>query len=166
MSKVFTLGIDPAANNKALIELEKYRQRLYTHKISMILSRVCERLRQIVAEGYAGAEYKGPKDVEVTVEQIDEDTYSIVATGETVLILEFGAGVTYYGAGHELADELGFGPGTYPGQTHALTGKGWYLPKEKGGGHTYGNPPSKTMYNAVKTLREELPQIVREVFAN
>ena len=52
------------------------------------------------------------------------------------------------------------GPGTYPeGKGHWNDPKGWWLPKEKGGEHTYGNPPAAPMYDAVKTIEQKLLQI-------
>ena len=126
---------------------------------------ICRRLAQyglVLADAsFSGAAYDGTKDVSVTVEQTDNG-YRIIAGGTMVLLLEFGAGVTY-GGGHPQAAQFGFGPGTYPGQTHAMTGKGWYLPKAKGGGHTYGNPPSMTMYNTAQDLKREIERVAREV---
>ena len=67
-----------------------------------------------------------------------------------------------YGFGHPEAQEHGMGPGTYPdGKGHWNDPKGWYTP---GGQHTYGNPPAMPMYTARKTIEEELPRIVKEVF--
>lgn len=129
---------------------------------------LCRRLAQyglVLAEAsFAGAAYDGPKDVSVEVEET-ENGYKIVASGTTVLLVEFGAGVTL-GYGHPLASQFGYGPGTYPGQRHAMSGNGWYLPKSKGGGHTYGNPPSMTMYNTARDIRREIESIAREVFSS
>jgi hypothetical protein len=110
------------------------------------------------------AEYKGPRDdITYDIEDRGDGVYAIIVNGVTAVIIEFGAGVTR-GYGHPQADEFGFGPGTFPGQTHAMDPNGWYLPKSKGGGHTDGNPPSKTMYNEAKKLREQLAEIAMEVF--
>ena len=119
---------------------------------------------EAVSITYGAWPYKGPRDADVTVEQRGEATYAIVASGETMLILEFGAGVTYSAKQHPLAGEMGYGPGTYPGQVHAMDKRGWYLPKAAGGGHTYGNAPSMAMYNTGKSLREVIQQAAREVF--
>ena len=113
---------------------------------------------------YSRAFYTGPVDVNVTVEKRDKG-YAIIADGETVLFLEFGAGVTM-GYGHPQNAQFGMGPGTYPdGKGHWNDPKGWWLPKAKGGGHTCGNPPTMGMYNAAQDIRRELTEIAREVFA-
>lgn len=119
---------------------------------------------EAVSITYGAWPYNGPRDADVTVEQRGEATYAIVASGETMLILEFGAGVTYSAQQHPLAGEMGYGPGTYPGQVHAMDKRGWYLPKSAGRGHTFGNAPSMAMYNTGKSLREVIQQAAREVF--
>lgn len=112
---------------------------------------------------FSRAVYTGKKDVDVTVEALPNG-YKVKADGESVLFIEFGAGVTY-GYGHPEAGEFGMGPGTYPdGKGHWDDPKGWYLPKSAGGGHTFGNPPAMPMYEARKAIEQELPRIVKEVF--
>lgn len=112
---------------------------------------------------FSRAVYTGKKDVEVTVEELPNG-YKVKADGESVLLIEFGSGVTY-GYGHPEAGEFGMGPGTYPdGKGHWDDPKGWYLPKSAGGGHTFGNPPAMPMYEARKAIEQELPRIVKEVF--
>lgn len=128
---------------------------------------LAERLAQLGASTasirFARAAYTGIKDANVSVEAI-RDGYVVKAEGETVLLLEFGSGVRY-GAGHPENSEFGMGPGTYPdGKGHWDDPKGWWIPKEAGGGHTYGNPPAMAMYEARKTIERELPRIVKEVF--
>ena len=119
---------------------------------------------EAVSVTYGSWPYKGPRDVDVTVEQRGQNTYAIVASGETMLFLEFGAGVSYSANQHPLAGEMGYGPGTYPGQVHAMDLWGWYLPKSAGRGHTYGNPPSMAMYNTGKSLRDVIEQAAKGVF--
>ena len=113
---------------------------------------------------FSQAIYKGPNQYDISVERVGKGVYKITASGESVAFVEFGAGVTY-GYGHPQAEKFGVGPGTYPGQTHAMTGKGWWIPKDKGGGHTYGNPPNMPMYNTAKDLRAEIARVAMEVFS-
>ena len=106
----------------------------------------------------------GMKPITVTVERRDNG-YAIVAQGESVMFVEFGAGARY-GYGHPLDGELGMGPGTYPSDRgHWNDPKGWWIPKEAGGGHTYGNPPSMAMYETAKDLRQEVLRIAKEGLA-
>lgn len=112
---------------------------------------------------FSRAIYTGPKDAVITVEEIDNG-YVVKAEGECVLFVEFGSGIKY-GSGHPENAEYGMGPGTYPnGKGHWDDPRGWYLPKDKGGGHTYGNPPTMAMYDARKKIEQDLVRIVREVF--
>lgn len=134
---------------------------------------LCNRLASIGAVkaslGFSRAVYTGENDVSVSVEEIGDGRFAITAAGAVALIVEFGAGITM-GGGHPMAARFGYGPGTYPGQTHAFDPAGWWIPKGKSGGgsdeyrHTYGNPPSMTMYNTARDLREEIQRIATEVF--
>ena len=154
--------LDPKSIDKAIQQLNDYADGLDVKSKTL-----CERLASMgatnVSFGFSRLFYTGPVDIEVSVQELGGERYAILASGETVLIAEFGAGVTY-GDGHPLNTEFGMGPGTYPGQKHAMDPKGWYLPKAKGGGHTYGNPPTMAMYNTGKDLRREILRVAQEVF--
>ena len=113
---------------------------------------------------FSRAVYTGVKDANVSV-AATANGYTVKANGKSVLFIEFGSGVTY-GYGHPEAGQYGMGPGTYPdGKGYWDSPKGWYLPKEKGGMHTYGNPPAMPMYEARKAIEQELTRIVKEVFS-
>lgn len=144
-------------------ELENYRDGLKA-KAKALVKALADAGCEAVSITYGAWPYKGPRDVDVTVEQRGESSYAIVAGGATVLFLEFGAGVSYSANQNPLAEEMGYGPGTYPGQVHAMDPRGWYLPKSAGRGHTYGNAPSMAMYNTSKSLREVIQQAAKEVF--
>lgn len=136
----------------------------YSGSLRNRANEICNRLAQyglVLADAsFNGAAYDGAKDVSVTVEPMDNG-YRIVADGETVLILEFGAGVTY-GYGHPNPGP--FGPGTYPNaKGHWDSPHGWWIPN--GGGHTYGNPPSMTMYNTYRDIQREVERVAREVLS-
>jgi hypothetical protein len=89
----------------------------------------------------------------------------VVATGDAVLFIEFGAG---YLMGYGHPEPMGYGPGTYPGKGHWDDPKGWYLPKAvqeaTGKKKSFGNPPAAAMYNTVKDLEERIAEIASEVF--
>ena len=164
MSKTIHLDpFDPASVSACIREIEAYKKWVIekTHELAERLANMGVVLASIE---YSRVPYHGIKDVDLSVDQRGESTYAIVASGETVLILEFGAGVTY-GYGHPQAGEFGMGPTTYPGQKHAADPNGWWLPKEAGGGHTYGNPPAMSMYLTGKELRNRLEEVAREVFS-
>ena len=149
----------------AMREVEDYRRWL-DEKCAELVKRLADIGQATATAIYAGAhDYEGEREEQVTVEQRGEATYAIVASGRTVLFLEFGAGVKF-GGGHPQAGEFGYGPGTYPGQTHAFDPKGWWFEDADGKHHTYGNAPSMAMYNTAKELRERIEEVAREVFSN
>ena len=128
---------------------------------------ICKRLADIGLEKatvkFAQAQYDGTKDAVVTIKKIDNG-YVVRADGESVLFIEFGAGATY-GYGHPDVQE--YGPGTYPnGKGHWNDPKGWYVPKAKGGFHTFGNPPNAPMYNTLKELEQQVLKIAKEVLSS
>lgn len=155
-------SLDANSINMALKKLEKYRDWLKNSA-----EEICYRLAYLGATKatviYSKAAYTGVNDIKVVVSR-DPEGYIITASGESLLFIEFGSGIKY-GSGHPLAQEMGYGPGTYPGKGHWNDPSGWYLPKEKGGLHTFGNPPSPGMYEAGKTIREEVERISREVLS-
>lgn len=156
------ITVNATGLNEWIDKLNEYEKRIQNKT-----NEICRRLAQyglVLADAsFNGAAYDGDKDVSVKVDPTDNG-YRIVAAGEIVLILEFGAGVTY-GYGHPQASEFGMGPGTYPeGKGHWDDPNGWWIPN--GGGHTYGNPPSMTMYNTEQELRKEIETVVREVFSS
>lgn len=145
-------------------ELKKY-QIWQQEKAKELAERLAMLGASVASIRFSRAVYTGAKDANVSV-VATPDGYTVKADGESVLFIEFGSGVTY-GNGHPEANQYGMGPGTYPeGKGHWDDPRGWHLPKEKGGGHTYGNPPAMPMYEARKAIEQELPRIVKEVFGS
>ena len=108
---------------------------------------------------YARCPYDGNKDVSISVEEIPFGA-RIVASGESVLFLEYGSGVTM-GYGHPRPD--GYGPGTYNQLSNNWRNpKGWWYGKRQ---HSYGNPPAMAMWNAEQVVidraNETLNGVVR-----
>lgn len=160
--KKITVPLSVSGIQKLQDELKEYR-RWQKEKAKELAQRLAMLGATVASIRFSQAIYTGQKDAVVSVESIPKG-YKVKANGESVLFIEFGSGVTY-GYGHPEAGQHGMGPGTYPdGKGHWADPKGWYLPKEKGGGHTYGNPPAMPMYEARKRIEQELPQIVKEVF--
>lgn len=161
-----TITVNVRGVDEAIRRLEEYRDRLEWQT-----NELCRRLADMGATNvsilFSRAIYTGPLDFSVSVEAVDNG-YQIIVSGQSVAFVEFGTGVTY-GYGHPQAGEFNVGPGTYPGQTHAMTGEGWYLPKGKqsadGTKHTYGNPPNMPMYNTAQDLKQEIARVAREVFS-
>jgi len=164
MSKVISLTLDSASIDAAIAELKSYNAWVKT-KADELARRLADMGAVNVSLGYSRAVYTGLNDISVTVEQRGVNSYAIVANGEAVLFVEFGAGVTYgYGHPEPSVEGVPMGPGTYPnGKGHWDDPRGWWIP---GGEHTYGNPPSMTMYLTAKDLRNQLESIAQEVFSS
>ena len=171
------MTLSPDSIDAAIKKLEDYKNDL-DRKANELAKRLAE-MGATSAKLYFSAlyyQYKGPIDLTVEVEEKNENRYIISANGETVLVAEFGAGVTL-GYGHPQPEVNGkaMGPGTHPDPHYSRNSqgelvpnwrndRGWYLPKEKGGGKTFGNPPTMAMYKTSKELKNSILRVAREVF--
>ena len=158
------ISLNDKSINQAIKELEKYKRDL-DNKARIVVERLASLGATNASLGFARA-VTSENDVQVTVEWVNSNTMRIRATGEEVLFIEFGTGITY-GYGHPMAQELGYGPGTYP--TKLAKGKwdnpnGWWYSKDGNPKHTYGNPPNAVMYDTMKMIEREAERVVKEVF--
>lgn len=158
-------GISEATIEAAVQELRRYAEWV-EQKEAELRSRLASLGATVASIQFSRAIYNGVNDVSVRV----DDTGSVAviyAEGESVAFIEFGSGEKY-GSGHPQAGEFGYGPGTWStgesGKGHWDDPNGWWLPKEKGGGHSYGNPPAMAMVAARDAMVEDLVQIAKEVF--
>lgn len=146
---------------KALDEYERDMNR----KAQELVTRLAQEGMEIARFTFDIAAYDGVKDVTVYIEPRGELRTAVVAVGQSVLFLEFGAG---YLLGYGHPEPMGFGPGTYPGKGHWNNPNGWHLPKAvqeaTGIEHSVGNAPSMGMYNAEKELEQRIQEIATEVF--
>lgn len=138
--------------------LEDQKRRL-EEKTSELVKRLADYGVEIADISFGSAKYDGVNDVKVDFEEYDEFTRAVVATGNAVLFIEFGAGVKYSGDKHP--EPQGYGPGTYPGKGHWDDPNGWYYTHDK---KSYGNPPSSSMYKARKKIEDVFTRIAQEVF--
>lgn len=155
-------------------------QRDIKAKNQNLLERLAEIGVNVADIGFREADYDGDNDVTVNTKWISDTCIQVVASGKSVLFIEFGSGMMGYG--HPKAQELGYGPGTW---SDGDQGKGlWQKPpwiykgvegaksSNYGGavkGRTgvywsYGNPPARAMYEAGKEMRERILDVVREVY--
>ena len=159
------IHVDPF-DNKSINDAIK-QLRAYSNDLNNKANQLCERLASMGAMyaewNFSGVLYAGDIDYHISAERKGDNIYAVKASGQTVLLLEFGAGVRH-GYGHPQASEFGMGPGTYPGQTHAFDPKGWWFRQGGNKIHTYGNAPGMPMFNTVKDLEKEIEQVAREVF--
>lgn len=110
---------------------------------------------------YDIADYDGDRDTVVDVKGI-KGGKAVVASGESVLFIEYGSGLIGYGH----PEPLQYGPGTWSdsekGKHHWNDPNGWHIPGT--GQRTYGNPPAMAMYQAGKEIKRNIPRVVRESF--
>lgn len=157
------ISLSEASIDEAIKKMEAYKNDL-DRKAQELCKRLADMGALYAEWNFEGVLYAGDIDYNITVDRIDEHTYAIKASGETVLLMEFGAGVKH-GYGHPQAAEFKMGPGTYPnGKGHWNDPKGWWFGEKGHWTHTYGNAPGMPMYNAAKDLRREILDVAREVF--
>lgn len=165
-------GID-----KAIKDLESYKVSLIAKKREF-LTKLAEIGIETATIGFSNAIYDGDNDVVVqkTPEWIDENTLQIVASGTTVLFIEFGTGV-HYTEQHPKADELGFTRGTYGQGKGSQDMWGYYgsagtngIVRTKADGSyvvlTHGNPPARAMWEASEQIKSRILEIAKEVYGN
>lgn len=83
----------------------------------------------------------------------------------TLLAIEFGAGIYHNPVANPNADKFGLGVGTFPGQIHAFENGWWYWDDNaQEWRYTHGVKATMPMYNASMEMYEKAVKIVREVF--
>lgn len=101
----------------------------------------------------------------------------LVAVGETfehegyapfnsLLAIEFGAGIRYNSEENPKAPDLGFGVGTFPNQTHAFDKNGWWFWSEENQAwiHSYGVKATMPMYQASMEIQQNIVMMARKIF--
>lgn len=82
-----------------------------------------------------------------------------------LLAVEFGAGVHYNPVPNPKAELLGYGVGTFPGQTHAFDDMWWFWDeKSQEWRATHGIKATMPMYNATEEMIAKIVQIARTAF--
>ena len=171
--KVIRISLSEKDIDRAIKELEQYKQEIIC-KTELLRIKVTERITALAWSGFNGAivddptgESGGARRAEVQVSIDERENVSVViAAGEDAVWVEFGAGVYHNGSAgsspHPKGSELGFTIGGY--------GKG--MGKRKTWGFyedgelrlTHGAPAVMPMYNAMKTVCDEIVSIAKEVF--
>lgn len=153
----FTIGLDGSGAAEAAKKVEALADDL-PRKSQELVNRLAQRGVQL-AKAYFQVPYDGDGSVSVNWEERGASVTAVVATGNAVLFLEFGAG-KMMGYGHP--EPLDYGPGTYnPSSDKWKSPYGWYYARNQ---KSYGNPPSAAMYTARKEVGEMILEIAREIF--
>lgn len=170
--KVITFDLSVRGINRAIKELEEYKQELL-RKTDLLKNRIAEELRKEAEKGFSNAIVDDlvrgggrPANVSVSIDSRESITV-VIAKGEDAIWCEFGAGVYHNGSAgsspHPKGSELGFVIGGYG------KGKGkqnaWAFYENGELKVTRGTPAVMPMYNAVKLVSERVVQIAKEVFA-
>lgn len=169
--KVIRVSLNTKDINKAISELEKYKQE-FQKKVDTYRRRIAEEIATTVTLNFNSAEMedviKGtPRKPEVTV-KVDErgNIAVVVVDGEDAIWCEFGAGVYHNGSAgsspHPYGQSLGFVIGSY-GKGYGK-GKAWGYYEDGELIITRGTPASMPMYNAVQEVAKKAIEIAREVF--
>lgn len=181
MPKKITMTLSQSLIQNAIKEIRQYQSDL-NRKCEEFCRRLTE-LGKITAEASVNESPLG-KYVTITTNIEPEKTgckAMLIATGVTkstdygdvnmLLLIEFGAGIHYNPTDNPKARELGFGVGTFPGQTHAFE-DGWWYPDgvdEKGNTiwkYTHGTKATMPMYGASTEMLLNIRKIAKEVFGS
>lgn len=164
MKKQIRISLDVSSIDNALREIEAYKK-FIAEKTQELTRRLAEIGLEQATVLFSGAMYDGTNDVECEIESTERG-YRIIARGEAVCFIEFGAGVFYNG---EEAYPASRPPGVVGiGQYGQGKGKrkGWYYLDASGERQfTRGNPPAAAMFNASEKIKNDVLRVCREVFA-
>lgn len=157
------MGLDVVSIDSAIKELKAYRDSLDGKKDKLLEELANIGVREASVR-FTTAMYDGVNDSSVTLEVIN-DGYAIVAEGQAVAFIEFGAGV-YHNPGEPYPDPRPEGIvkiGEY-GKGHGKR-QAWGFKDESGElVITHGNPAAMPMWYASEEMRSKLQQIAKEVF--
>lgn len=176
MPKKINAQLSVSSINQAIQEVKQYKTEL-NRKVTFLCRRLSD-LGQITAVKYAGQSPLG-NTVRITT-NISPTAAGckavVVAVGQTktspgyepvntLLLIEFGAGIRYNPVPNPRAGEYGMGVGTYPGQMHAFQADGWfYFGEDCKWHHSYGIEATMPMYHASKSMKEEIVRLAIESF--
>jgi hypothetical protein len=155
-------AFDSASVQSAIQQLERLRME-QDDKVQNACMRIAEYGATRAQTDFSSAVYDGNNDVTVTAEQTALGA-RVVASGEAVLFIEYGAGVTM-GYGHPRP--MGYGPGTYnptyptAANPNWRNPNGWYYAH---GRKSWGNPPAAAMYHAEQDMYYRAYEIANGVF--
>ena len=163
MSKVIKMSLSSKSIGDALKQLKAYRDSLEAREKQLLDELANIGVREASVR-FTTAMYDGVNDSEVTLEPI-ENGYRIVAQGEAVAFIEFGAGVYHNPTEPYPKDRpdgiVGIGEyGHGYGKRQA-----WGFRDESGElVITHGNPAAMPMWYASEEMRNSILKIARRVF--
>lgn len=178
MSTKISFGLSQKSIDEAIKQIEAYQKSLDS-KLSLFCEKLIERGQTVAVEKLT--ESPLGKTVTLKSDKTEEKMGCkavLIATGEVkypegrepfnlLFAIEFGAGVRYNSITNPKSGELGFGVGSYPGQTHAADPNGWYYFGDDGKWHhSYGIKATMPMYNASLEMIKSVSEVAKEVFGS
>ena len=163
MSKVLRMSLSSKSIGQVIKELKAYRDSLEDRKQQLLEELAKIGVREASVR-FTTAMYDGVNDSEVTLETI-ENGYRIVAEGEAVAFIEFGAGVY-----HNPTEPY---PNPRPDGIVGIGEYGHGYGKRQAWGFrdesgelviTHGNPAAMPMWYASEEMRNSILTIARRVF--
>ena len=158
--------LDPSSIEKAIKQIEDYQKSLDS-KLKELAERLCKIGIPIVSVNYLNGMDEGNADFDVYVEPTEKGC-KLVAEGQDVCFLEFGAGTTtkyYKGEGQEGLPPIY--PGSYSRENGILGGSFdlygyWFWNGDK-----YVNlEPKLGLYRASEEMQQKAIQEARKIFSN
>lgn len=168
MSTRIKIELSEKSINDAIKKLENYKKSL-SKKNDEFVEKLAEEGIVMIRASLTGIDLNGDGwSYNADKESISSGSVSsmrINLSGERILFIEFGAGVTYSQPQHPKAGEFGYGPGTYPGFGRGLDPNGWTYTADDGTRkHTYGNQAYAPAWNASVQMRNKIVSIAKDVF--
>ena len=178
-SIIFSLS-DKKSRDRAIKELEEYRDSLIS-KNDLFIKRLAEigvtAAESILANNGEGDTSRNARfSMVFNTSEGQVEGLIIISSDPHVdkdgrkfyphLAWEFGAGIFYNNGNiNPKASEMGMGVGTFPNQKHALDDYWWYRDNDGEFHISYGTKATMPMFNASKTIIEQIDTIAREVFS-
>lgn len=177
------MKIECTGIQEAIKRLEKLKRNLASEKLHMILEKLAEKGYEVARSGFDSALYPGDTTVDVDIVWENDFTVDIVASGASVMFIEFGSGVYYPEHPWQSSYPGVVGHGEY-GDRRGANPEGWIYKGERGTGNyaipvyrrrksgevqkpntwqTWGSPPNRAMYNATEEIRQNVEEIIKGV---
>ena len=175
MAKVISFGLSESEIDRAIKEIEKYKQD-FQKKVELFRKKVAEKIAdnaqtKFNSSGVDDLLRGGTRQASVSVNVSDNGNITLViANGEDAVWVEFGAGVYHNGSVGSSPNPLGADKGLTIGSYGKGHGKQevWGFYETPGDPTTlqltHGTEATMPMYNAVQSIVPQIVSIAREVF--
>ena len=163
MSKVIKCKLDTDSLQNAIDELKTYQSDLESKLATFmdVLLSVGYTEASARASSFMGDSQSANVKKQYIVKEKDKLIATISLEGKDAIFIEFGSGIVFNPADHPWAGKFGYGPGTYPGQTHVPVPGYWYY---GGGKLSVGTEAKMPIYYASESMRNEAVSKALDVF--